>query len=113
MYRDPSKVDARLVDEILAPSQDPGAREVFVSVITGPPGPKPWQLMPQLKGPLLVLWGDKDTLTPADGPVGKYLKVRMWRSQELAMHVGFMACCRGFHAREGDLLSGLRHAMLP
>ncbi|KAG2451648.1 hypothetical protein HYH02_003428 [Chlamydomonas schloesseri] len=74
VYRDPSKVDERLVEEILAPSQHPGAREVFVSVITGPPGPKPWQLIPELKGPLLVLWGDKDTLTPADGPVGKYLK---------------------------------------
>ena len=30
--------------------------------------------MPDIKGPLLVLWGDKDTLTPVDGPVGRFLQ---------------------------------------
>lgn len=74
VYRNPTAVDETLVQQIFDPSCDPGAREVFVSVVTGPPGPKPWQLIPSLPGPLLVLWGDKDTLTPADGPVGKYLQ---------------------------------------
>ncbi|KXZ52412.1 hypothetical protein GPECTOR_9g456 [Gonium pectorale] len=74
VYSNPAAVDSALVDEIYAPSCDPGAREVFVSVITGPPGPKPWSLMPDVQGQLLVLWGDKDTLTPVDGPVGRYLQ---------------------------------------
>lgn len=43
VYRNPSNVDTDLVEEIFAPSCDPGAREVFVSVITGinrdEPGP--------------------------------------------------------------------------
>ncbi|GLC39668.1 hypothetical protein PLESTB_001862600 [Pleodorina starrii] len=82
VYRNPSNVDADLVEEIFAPSCDPGAREVFVSVITGPPGPKPWNLIPDLKGPLLVLWGDKDTLTPVDGPVGRFLQALPGRRPE-------------------------------
>ncbi|GIL88372.1 hypothetical protein Vretimale_15044 [Volvox reticuliferus] len=82
VYRNPSNVDEELVEEVFAPSCDPGAREVFVSVITGPPGPKPWALMSDVKGPLLVLWGDKDTLTPADGPVGRFLKALPERRPE-------------------------------
>ncbi|EFJ39899.1 hypothetical protein VOLCADRAFT_108436 [Volvox carteri f. nagariensis] len=74
VYRNPAHVDEELVEEVFAPSCDPGAREVFVSVITGPPGPKPWNLMPDVKGPLLVLWGDKDTITPVDGPLGRFLQ---------------------------------------
>lgn len=27
--------------------------------------------------PMLVLWGDEDKLTPADGPLGKYLQVSL------------------------------------
>lgn len=43
-----------------------------VFVCAGPPGPKPWDLVPKIPSPILVLWGDQDKLTPADGPVGKY-----------------------------------------
>jgi hypothetical protein len=45
-----------------------------VSIITGPPGPRPETLMDSIKGPLLILWGDKDPFTPVDGPVGRFLK---------------------------------------
>ncbi|GFR45958.1 hypothetical protein Agub_g7427, partial [Astrephomene gubernaculifera] len=82
VYCNPAAVDEALVEEVFGPSCDPGAREVFVSVITGPPGPKPWSLMPDVKGPLLVLWGDKDTLTPADGPVGRFLQALPSRRPE-------------------------------
>ena len=40
----------------------------------GPPGPKPWDLMPKITAPMLVVWGDTDTFTPLDGPVGQYFK---------------------------------------
>lgn len=43
----------------------------------GPPGPKPYPLCDAYDGPMLVLWGDKDLLTPLDGPVGRFMKVRM------------------------------------
>ncbi len=35
VYRDPTAVDEALVQQIFDPSCDPGAREVFVSVVTG------------------------------------------------------------------------------
>ncbi|KAF8067432.1 hypothetical protein HT031_002480 [Scenedesmus sp. PABB004] len=72
VYADKAAVDGELVDIILAPAFTPGALGVFVSVITGPPGPKPWDLLPRVDCPLLVAWGDADPFTPIDGPVGKY-----------------------------------------
>lgn len=73
VYVDHDSVDDELVDLIYKPSCDAGALEVFVSVITGPPGPKPWDCISSMNAPLLVMWGDKDPFTPLDGPVGKYM----------------------------------------
>lgn len=42
--------------------------------VPGPPGPKPWDLIPKIRAPLLVLWGDRDTFTPVDGPVGQFMQ---------------------------------------
>ena len=50
-------VDADLVELIAAPSNDANALDVFVSVITGPPGPKPWELLPRIAAPLFIAWG--------------------------------------------------------
>lgn len=57
---------------ILEPTSDEGALDAFVSIVTGPPGPTPIQLMPKISLPILVLWGNQDPFTPLDGPVGKY-----------------------------------------
>lgn len=57
---------------IKRPADDEGALDSFVSIVTGPPGPNPVQLMPRISLPVLVLWGDQDPFTPLDGPVGKY-----------------------------------------
>lgn len=57
---------------IREPADDAGALDAFVSIVTGPPGPNPVQLMPRISVPILVLWGDQDPFTPLDGPVGKY-----------------------------------------
>lgn len=72
VYVDQQAVDQELVDIILQPAFTPNALDVFVSVITGPPGPKPWDLLPQINCPVLVAWGDMDPFTPLDGPVGQY-----------------------------------------
>jgi pimeloyl-ACP methyl ester carboxylesterase len=42
------------------------ALPVFVSIVTGPPGPKPEVLLPEVKQPVLILWGDQDIFTPLD-----------------------------------------------
>lgn len=57
---------------IRKPALDEGALDAFVSIVTGPPGPNPVNLIPKLDLPILVLWGDQDPFTPIDGPVGKY-----------------------------------------
>jgi pimeloyl-ACP methyl ester carboxylesterase len=36
-------------------------------------GPRPEALMPKIDLPLLLLWGEKDPWTPANGPVWKIL----------------------------------------
>eukprot|EP01025_Chloroclados_australasicus_P022789 TRINITY_DN2335_c0_g1_i2.p2 TRINITY_DN2335_c0_g1~~TRINITY_DN2335_c0_g1_i2.p2 ORF type:complete len:394 (-),score=58.95 TRINITY_DN2335_c0_g1_i2:505-1662(-) len=72
VYANQEAVDDALISLIYEPSTDKGAFETFVSIITGPAGPLPMQMMQYAKGPFLLLWGDKDPFTPLDGPVGKY-----------------------------------------
>ncbi|KAL1542805.1 pheophytinase, chloroplastic [Salvia divinorum] len=72
VYGNKENVDDELVEIIRRPALDEGALDAFVSIITGPPGPSPVQLMPKISLPVLLLWGDQDSFTPIDGPVGKY-----------------------------------------
>mmetsp|Transcript_22651 Transcript_22651/g.56875 ORF Transcript_22651/g.56875 Transcript_22651/m.56875 type:complete len:376 (-) Transcript_22651:594-1721(-) len=72
LYSSADSVDQELVDLFYQPSCDEGAADVFISVYTGPEGgPSPLDVLPALQGPLLVLWGEEDRLTPRDGPVGR------------------------------------------
>ncbi|KAL9432212.1 hypothetical protein AB3S75_027266 [Citrus x aurantiifolia] len=72
IYANKESVDETLVEIIREPANEEGALDAFVSIVTGPPGPNPVQLMPSISVPVLVLWGDEDPFTPLDGPVGKY-----------------------------------------
>ncbi|KAL4859706.1 Ferredoxin C 2 [Chlorella vulgaris] len=76
VYGNKAAVDAELVQIIYQPSCDPGALDAFVSIITGPPGPRPDMLLSSdsLTQPLLVIWGDNDPMTPANGPVGRFFQ---------------------------------------
>lgn len=58
VYRNQEAVDDALVELLYRPSCDPGALGVFVSVITGPPGPRPWDMAAKVQAPILALWGD-------------------------------------------------------
>lgn len=64
VYRDRGAVTDELIDLIYTPSSDPGAQQVFASVLTAPPGPAPADLLPNIRVPLLVLWGEADPWTP-------------------------------------------------
>ncbi|ESR55122.1 hypothetical protein CICLE_v100242672mg, partial [Citrus x clementina] len=79
IYANKESVDETLVEVstsklqiIREPANEEGALDAFVSIVTGPPGPNPVQLMPSISIHVLVLWGDEDPFTPLDGPVGKY-----------------------------------------
>lgn len=67
VYSDRTAVTDELVDLLYNPSCDPGAQEVFASILTAPPGPSPEELLPKLEFPLLVIWGAEDPWTPITG----------------------------------------------
>lgn len=67
VYRDSEAITEELVDLLYTPSCDPGAQQVFASVLTAPPGPSPVELLPKVKHPLLVIWGEDDPWTPIAG----------------------------------------------
>ncbi len=67
VYRDSEAITEELVDLLYTPSCDPGAQKVFASVLTAPPGPSPTELLPLVKHPLLVIWGEDDPWTPIAG----------------------------------------------
>lgn len=64
VYRNREAVTDDLIDLIYEPSCDPGAAQVFASILTAPPGPSPVELLPRVQAPLLVLWGEADPWTP-------------------------------------------------
>lgn len=67
VYYDRTAVTDELIDLLYEPSCHEGAQQVFASVITAPPGPKPTDLLSQIKHPLLILWGENDPWTPIKG----------------------------------------------
>ena len=58
----------------LANAEAEGALEAFVSVISGQPGPRPEAIFDRVSGPILLLWGERDEVTPLDGPVAKFMR---------------------------------------
>ena len=67
VYRHKEAVTDELVDILYTPACDPGAQKVFASILTAPPGPTPTELLPQVKCPVLVIWGADDPWTPISG----------------------------------------------
>lgn len=65
-YHDTSQVTDELVQAILLPGLEPGAVDVFLEFICYSAGPLPEELLPQVKCPVLVAWGDKDPWEPIE-----------------------------------------------
>ncbi|ONK65482.1 uncharacterized protein A4U43_C07F37560 [Asparagus officinalis] len=65
-YHDTSAVTDELVQIILKPGLDPGAADVFLEFICYSDGPLPEELLPKVKCPVLVAWGDKDPWEPVE-----------------------------------------------
>lgn len=67
VYGNKEAITDELVELLYAPSNDQGAQKVFASILTAPAGPQPTQLLPKIKQPLLVIWGEDDPWTPIKG----------------------------------------------
>ncbi|GMP92119.1 hypothetical protein CsSME_00042480 [Camellia sinensis var. sinensis] len=65
-YHDTSQVTDELVEAILLPGLEPGAADVFLEFICYSGGPLPEELLPQVKCPVLIAWGDKDPWEPIE-----------------------------------------------
>ncbi|XP_047316711.1 pheophytinase, chloroplastic [Impatiens glandulifera] len=65
-YHDTSEVTDELVEKILLPGLEPGAVDVFLEFICYSGGPLPEDLLPQVKCPVLIGWGDKDPWEPIE-----------------------------------------------
>ncbi|HEY9736388.1 MAG TPA: alpha/beta fold hydrolase [Trichocoleus sp.] len=67
VYGNKAAITEELVNMLHQPALDPGAQRVFAAILTAPPGPRPTDLLPQIRQPLLVLWGEDDPWTPIKG----------------------------------------------
>ncbi|KAL6203835.1 hypothetical protein ACLB2K_027534 [Fragaria x ananassa] len=65
-YHDTSQVTDELVEKILLPGLEPGAVDVFLEFICYSDGPLPEELLPKVKCPVLIAWGDKDPWEPIE-----------------------------------------------
>lgn len=59
-YHDHSAVTDELVQKILLPGLEPGAVDVFLDFICYSGGPLPEEMLPDVKCPVLIGWGEKD-----------------------------------------------------
>lgn len=67
VYRDTTNVDDALIEILSAPADDIGAKDVFLNVFGGLPGPTPESILSKLESlPILALWGEADPWTPVD-----------------------------------------------
>lgn len=67
VYRNQTNVDSELLEILLAPADDDGAETVFLKTFAGDPGPTPEEILPNVRCPVLAVWGGDDPWTPVDG----------------------------------------------
>jgi pimeloyl-ACP methyl ester carboxylesterase len=70
VYVNDTHVDDELLEILLAPGDDDGAQDVFLKVMAGEPGPRPGDILPFVKCPILALWGERDPWTTVNGSAG-------------------------------------------
>mmetsp|Transcript_16537 Transcript_16537/g.28948 ORF Transcript_16537/g.28948 Transcript_16537/m.28948 type:complete len:379 (-) Transcript_16537:423-1559(-) len=65
-YHVKSAVDPELIEMLQEPAKDPNALDVFLAFISYDVGPVPEDLIPLLRIPSLIIWGEKDTFEPLE-----------------------------------------------
>jgi pimeloyl-ACP methyl ester carboxylesterase len=65
-YGEKQAVTDELVQLLLTPALDPGAADVFLAFVSYSQGPLPEDLLPQVRCPVLVAWGEADPWEPVD-----------------------------------------------
>ncbi|MCO5562532.1 hypothetical protein L7F22_016159 [Adiantum nelumboides] len=65
-YHDDRAVTDDLVEKILLPGLQPGAVDVFLDFICYSGGPLPEEMLPKIKCPVVIGWGEKDPWEPIE-----------------------------------------------
>eukprot|EP00249_Psilotum_nudum_P006458 c19785_g1_i1 orf=288-1397(-) len=65
-YCDDGAVTDELVENILLPGLQPGAVDVFLDFISYSGGPLAEEMLPEVKCPVLIIWGEKDPWEPLE-----------------------------------------------
>lgn len=63
-YPNAEAVTDELVAMLMKPAADPGAADVFIAFTTYSQGPLAEDLLPLVRGPVLILWGEADPWEP-------------------------------------------------
>ncbi|CAB9512332.1 Haloalkane dehalogenase [Seminavis robusta] len=63
VYGNTTNVDEELLEILLGPADDEGARDVFLKVFGGDPGRTPESYLARIDCPVLALWGEADPWT--------------------------------------------------
>ena len=76
VYGNTTNVDEELLEILLGPADDEGARDVFLKVFGGNPGPTPESYLARIDCPVLALWGEADpwTVVAMGEAFGKHAK---------------------------------------
>jgi pimeloyl-ACP methyl ester carboxylesterase len=76
VYGNTKNVDEELLEILLGPADDEGARDVFLKVFGGDPGPTPESFLARIECPVLALWGEADpwTVVAMGEAFGKHAK---------------------------------------
>jgi len=109
VYGDTTNVDDELLEILLGPSEDDGAKEVFLKVFGGDAGPTPEDFLKNIEVPILALWGDSDPWVPVNRGrhqglnFGQYTKGKY--TLEILKGVG--------HCPQDEVPSQIHEKMLP
>lgn len=65
-YHNPDAVSTELVQSVLRPGLEPGASAVFLDFVSYSDGPLPEELIPRMKCPVELIWGENDPWEPIE-----------------------------------------------
>lgn len=99
---------SRSLQIISRPAGDEGALHAFCSILSGPPGPRPEKLLPRISTPILLVWGDRDTFIPVDGPIGRFFTALPKTNPNVELTV-----IKGGHCPHDDMHDLFHDAVLP
>jgi len=87
VYGVTKNVNEELLEILLGPSEDDGAKEVFLKVFGGDAGPTPEEFLKDIEVPILALWGDSDPWVPVNRGMHQGLNFGQYTKGEYTLEI--------------------------